>query len=126
MNLQIKISKYQLVEMDYKSSILFEKFLHRNKSTVIVTRDYMSDHINIEFKDSKSKEALNLTGREKISLTPKGTLKPQMTFDFKVTRTDGSSDSVEVISRIDTADELEYFKNGGILQFVLRRLYKES
>jgi aconitate hydratase len=40
----------------------------------------------------------------------------------KVTRADGSSFTFEALCRIDTANELEYFKNGGILHYVLRKL----
>ncbi len=39
---------------------------------------------------------------------------------------DGSKNSVPIICRIDTVDEVEYFKNGGILQYVLRNLLRDA
>jgi len=80
----------------------------------------------LQFVGGAGRETLNLDGSEKISLTAKGELAAQMTYVLTVTRADGQSETIDVLSRIDTADELAYFKNGGILQFVLRRLYNES
>ena len=51
-----------------------------------------------------------------------GELKPHMTLKVEVTREDGTQDSFEVLCRIDTLNEVEYFKAGGILHYVLRSL----
>ena len=49
-------------------------------------------------------------------------LKPRQRMIAEIVGTDGTLKRVPLVCRIDTLDELEYFKNGGILQYVLRRL----
>ena len=51
-----------------------------------------------------------------------GKLKPRQKLDMVITRANGRKQTVKLQSRIDTQDEVEYFQNGGILQFVLRQL----
>jgi len=74
------------------------------------------------FKAGMSRKTLNLVGDEKISLRPVGPLKPKMAVEMIIERSNGKTDKLEVECRIDTQDEMNYFKNGGILQYVLRRL----
>lgn len=74
------------------------------------------------FKNGESWKSLGLKGDEKVSLTVHGELKPQMEVELIVTMSDGSTKKTTLLSRIDTIDELHYFKNGGILQYVLRNL----
>jgi aconitate hydratase len=49
-------------------------------------------------------------------------LKPRAELSCKITRADGKSETVPLLCRIDTVDELEYFRHGGILQYVLRHM----
>ena len=49
-------------------------------------------------------------------------MKPGMTLKATITYKNGKKKDVELLSRIDTEDELEYYQHGGILQYVLRRL----
>ena len=49
-------------------------------------------------------------------------LTPRSELDCTIHRADGSSEDIKVLCRIDTLDELDYYKNGGILQYVLRNL----
>jgi aconitate hydratase len=49
-------------------------------------------------------------------------LKPRQTLTAEITSADGSKKEVPLTCRIDTLDELEYFRNGGILPYVLRSL----
>uniref|UniRef100_UPI00260E9CD6 hypothetical protein n=1 Tax=Asticcacaulis sp. TaxID=1872648 RepID=UPI00260E9CD6 len=49
-------------------------------------------------------------------------LKPHMDLKLTITRADGTQEVVNLFCRIDTLDEVDYFKNGGILQYVLRNL----
>ena len=51
-----------------------------------------------------------------------GTLKPGMDVPLTIHRRDGTSETVTLTCRIDTAEEVEYFKNGGVLHYVLRNL----
>jgi aconitate hydratase len=74
----------------------------------------------LQFKAGSSRQSLNITGMEMISLD--GEIKPRATLKLFVQRENGATDSMDVDLRIDTDDELSYFKNGGILPYVLRRL----
>jgi aconitate hydratase len=53
-------------------------------------------------------------------------LKPRQPVKVDVERADGSTFSFEVICRIDTLDEIDYFKNGGILPYVIRNIAKAA
>lgn len=77
----------------------------------------------LQFKDGQDRKALKLTGKEVLSISGlSGELKPHMNLKIEVKREDGSQDSFEVLCRIDTQNEVEYFKAGGILHYVLRSL----
>ncbi|MFV3304687.1 aconitate hydratase AcnA [Pseudomonas sp. NY15181] len=77
----------------------------------------------LQFKDGQDRKTLKLTGREVLSISGlSGELKPHMNLRIGVTREDGSQDGFEVLCRIDTQNEVEYFKAGGILHYVLRSL----
>ena len=76
----------------------------------------------LQFKDGESHNTLGLTGDEAFTIEGVADLKPRQTVSVKVTRADGSSFSFEALCRIDTVNELEYFLNGGILPYVLRKL----
>ncbi|WP_288451161.1 aconitate hydratase AcnA, partial [uncultured Pseudomonas sp.] len=71
----------------------------------------------LQFKDGVDRKSLGLTGKEKIAvLGIDGVeLRPRMPLTLEVTREDGSRESVEVLCRIDTLNEVSYFKAGGIL-----------
>ena len=66
--------------------------------------------------------ALGLTGAETVTLEGLESLSPRATVTAKITFADGKTKSVDLICRIDTLDELDYFKNCGILHYVLRGL----
>lgn len=77
----------------------------------------------LQFMSDQNRHSLNLTGHECISILGlSDDLAPYQTFEVEVTRTDGSRDSFPVLCRIDTLNEVEYFKAGGILHYVLRHL----
>ncbi len=80
----------------------------------------------LQFKDGVDRKSLRLTGKEKIAvLGIDGVeLRPRMPLTLEITREDGSLESVEVLCRIDTANEVSYFKAGGILHYVLREFLK--
>ena len=83
----------------------------------------------LEFPTEVSRKTLNLTGREQLSLGfPDGTdtLKPKQNLCLTIKYADGSSQSIEVRARIDTPNEIEYFRAGGILQYVLENLLDDS
>jgi len=75
------------------------------------------------FDGGKTRNDYGLTGREAIDIPGlSGKLSPRMKVVAKVTYPDGKTADLPLILRIDTADEVAYFENGGILPYVLRRL----
>jgi aconitate hydratase len=77
----------------------------------------------LQFKDGQSRKTLNLDGTEMFDITGIADgIQPRMDVDCKITRADGSTEDIKLLCRIDTADEVEYFRHGGILQYVLRSL----
>jgi len=77
----------------------------------------------LQFKGSDSLGSLNLTGEETYELTGlAGEIKPQQDVSLTINRKDGSTQSVTLLLRIDTPIEVDYYKNGGILPFVLKEL----
>jgi aconitate hydratase A / 2-methylisocitrate dehydratase len=74
------------------------------------------------FTDGASWQSLGITGDETITIRGVADLTPRKTIPLEIAYADGRTESVPVLVRIDTLDELEYFKNGGILPYVLRNL----
>ena len=77
----------------------------------------------LQFKEGYSRKTLNLKGSEIINIlnVEKG-LKPREEVTVEFLFEDGSSKKINVLSRIDTDNETEYYKHGGILQYVLRNM----
>jgi aconitate hydratase len=76
----------------------------------------------LQFREGEGGQSLGLTGAEKYTITGIGELKPRQDVEVKVSRDDGSEFSFTARCRIDTYNELEYFRSGGILHYVLRKL----
>src|SRR5471032_2728469 len=78
----------------------------------------------LQFKLDQNRKSLNLTGKETVDILGLTGVEvtPRMNLTLVITREDGSSEKVEVLCRIDTLNEVEYFKSGGILHYVLRQL----
>ncbi|APH74297.1 aconitate hydratase AcnA [Aquibium oceanicum] len=74
------------------------------------------------FEEGTSWASLGLKGDEKVTIDGLENIKPRQKMIAKVEYADGTTADVPIICRIDTLDELDYFKNGGILQYVLRDL----
>jgi aconitate hydratase 1 len=80
----------------------------------------------LQFKPGESKESLGLTGREVYDIEGiEDGLKPHQEVTVKVTREDGTTFSFQAIARLDSHIDVTYYKNGGILLTVMRRLMKE-
>jgi len=77
----------------------------------------------LQFEEGTSWKSLGLTGSETVTIkgTEKG-IKPRMKLKLEITNEKGKTQTVPVLCRIDTADEVDYYNNGGILHFVLRNL----
>ncbi|MDB5744220.1 MAG: aconitase [Polaromonas sp.] len=76
----------------------------------------------LQFMPGESWQALKLTGSEVIDVIPHPELKPQSEAQLIITRADGTRQEVTVILRVDTPIEVDYYRNGGILPYVLRQL----
>ncbi|MBB5686856.1 aconitate hydratase AcnA [Sphingobium boeckii] len=76
----------------------------------------------LQFAAGVDRKTLKLDGTESFTITNVSALRPRQTVEVKLTRADGSEETFETLCRIDTLNELEYFLNGGILQYVLRKL----
>ncbi|EJM91608.1 MULTISPECIES: aconitate hydratase AcnA [unclassified Pseudomonas] len=78
----------------------------------------------LQFKLDQNRKSLNLTGKETLDIQGLSgvELTPRMNLTLIITRENGSREKIEVLCRIDTLNEVEYFKSGGILHYVLRQL----
>ena len=76
----------------------------------------------LQFKDGESRTSLGLDGDCTYTIHGVASLTPRQDVTVQVTRGDGSQFSFTALCRIDTANEVEYFMNGGILHYVLRKL----
>lgn len=77
----------------------------------------------LQFPQGMSRKTLGLDGTEEISITGiEAGMKPKQELTLTIKRHNGQTDQVKLQSRIDTIVELEYYKNGGILHYVLRKL----
>lgn len=74
------------------------------------------------FEEGTSWASLGLKGDETVTIAGLEQIRPRQKMTAKITYADGTVKNVPILCRIDTVDELEYFRNGGILQYVLRDL----
>ncbi|MEJ5057975.1 MULTISPECIES: aconitate hydratase AcnA [unclassified Pseudomonas] len=78
----------------------------------------------LQFKLDQNRKSLNLTGKETLDILGLTgvELTPRMNLTLIITRENGTREKIELLCRIDTLNEVEYFKSGGILHYVLRQL----
>jgi aconitate hydratase len=86
--------------------------------------------VPLQFVPGESIAALGLTGREVFDILGlaegiENGFAPDRKITIRATREDGSVLEFKAIVRIDTPQEIHYYRHGGILQYVLRRLVKE-
>ena len=77
----------------------------------------------LQFKEGFDRKKLNIKGSELFTIIDieKG-VEPRQEVDCEIKYADGASKKIKLLCRIDTANEIEYYKNGGILQYVLRNI----
>ena len=77
----------------------------------------------LQFKEGFDRKKLKITGSELITIVDieKG-IKPRAEVTCEIKYKDGTIKKIQALSRIDTENEIEYYKNGGILQYVLRNM----
>jgi aconitate hydratase len=76
----------------------------------------------LQFEEGTTRETLELDADCTFSIKGLADLTPAQSVEIEVTRGDGTSFTFNALCRIDTANEMEYYRNGGILQYVLRKL----
>jgi len=76
----------------------------------------------LQFPEGTTRQTLGLTGDDSFTIRGVGQLQPRQEVEVEVTRKDGTQFTFKALCRIDTANEVEYFMNGGILHYVLRKL----
>ena len=101
----------------------------------VITRSFERIHrsnlvgmgvLPLQFIGDDSVQTLGITGNETFDLKGlEGEIKPQQLATLVIHRADGTSVDVKVLLRIDTPIEVDYYKHGGILPFVLRQLLAE-
>ena len=83
--------------------------------------------IPLQFKEGESWQTLGLKGDETVTINGLAEgLKPRAKMTVEITRADGSKAEAQVQCRIDTLDELDYYRNGGIMPYVLRNLARSA
>jgi len=78
----------------------------------------------LQFKDGETAKSLGLTGEETFDISGLGTIVPGQDVEVRATSANGDKKSFKTRVRIDTPNEVEYFRNGGILPYVLRQIMK--
>ena len=81
----------------------------------------------LQFKEGQSWKTLNLTGKETIDILGlNDDIQPGQCLTVRATKPDGETTEFEVTVRLDSVVDVEYYKNGGILQTVLRQILKDN
>ena len=80
----------------------------------------------LTFKPGTDRKTLALTGEELIDVAGLDKLSPRMELELSIHRPNGSVDRVPVLCRVDTQDEVAYYRHGGILPYVLRGMAKAA
>jgi aconitate hydratase len=78
----------------------------------------------LQLRPGDSVESLGIKGDETFDVAVPADIRPQQELTLVVRRKDGSTQSVPVLCRIDTPIEVDYYRHGGILPYVLRDLMK--
>jgi aconitate hydratase len=78
--------------------------------------------IPLQFTGGETRKSLGLDGSEVVTIHGLSSMKPKATLKAEIKKKNGETINVELQSRIDTANELEYYNNSGILHYVLRKL----
>jgi aconitate hydratase len=80
----------------------------------------------LTFKEGVDRKTLGLKGDEIIDILGLDGLSPRMDLSLVIHRANGTTDKVDLLCRVDTADEVNYYRHGGILQYVLRGMAKAA
>ncbi|MFC1798977.1 aconitate hydratase AcnA [Thermodesulfobacteriota bacterium] len=80
----------------------------------------------LQFKENENRQSLSIDGSETFYISGIENMTPRKIISVKAVKEDGREVDFEVVARLDTEVEIDYFENGGILDFVLRKMVKEK
>ncbi|MDA8050716.1 MAG: aconitate hydratase AcnA [Rhodospirillales bacterium] len=80
----------------------------------------------LTFGEGMDRNSLGLTGEEMLDILGLADLRPRMELNLVIHRPDGKTEKIPVRCRVDTLDEVAYYRHGGILQYVLRGMAKAA
>ncbi len=80
----------------------------------------------LTFKAGTDRKTLELTGEEILDIIGLDNLTPRMDLDLVIHRPNGTTDTIPVMCRVDTLDEVSYYRHGGILHYVLREMARAA
>ena len=80
----------------------------------------------LQFNSDQNSKSLNLIGDERITIKGLSSIKPSAELICEINSKDKRSRSIRLLCRIDTIKELDYYKQGGILQYVLNSIIKKA
>jgi aconitate hydratase len=80
----------------------------------------------LTFRNGMDRKSLGLTGEEILDIVGLENLSPRMELSLVIHRPDGRVETVPLLCRVDTADEVAYYRHGGILHYVLRGMAKAA
>ncbi|CAM3252207.1 aconitate hydratase AcnA [Sporolactobacillus spathodeae] len=102
-------------------AVIVESFERIHRSNLV-----MMGVLPLQFVDGKNADKLGLTGKEKITISLDETVKPGQILHAKAVSEDGTTTAFDVVVRFDSEVEIDYYRNGGILQTILRRKLNEK
>ena len=80
----------------------------------------------LQFKEGENAESLGLTGQESYTIHIDDNLQPRQEVQVDMTDAEGNTRTITTLCRVDTPVEVDYYRNGGILQTVLRNFLQEN
>ncbi|WP_158802885.1 aconitate hydratase AcnA [Acidisoma sp. L85] len=80
----------------------------------------------LTFKEGMDRKTLGLTGEETLDILGLEDLRPRMDIKMVIRRPSGQTDTVDLLCRVDTLDEVAYYRHGGILHYVLREMARAA
>ena len=100
------------------SAVIVESFERIHRSNLVGM-----GVLPLQFKPGADRKSLKIDGSETWDITGiSGGITPRMDVACRINRADGTSEDIQLACRIDTLDEVEYYRHGGILQYVLRNM----
>lgn len=100
-------------------AVIVQSFERIHRSNLV-----MMGVLPLQFEDGQSWESLGLTGHEAFDIPVDDNVQPLDTIEVTATAEDGTVTKFNAIVRLDTPVEVDYYKHGGILQYVLRGMFE--